>query len=156
MAGKWIPFQSSLIKSEGFFDAGGFDFRFSRMGEQKDLCRRIAFRGNFAHTRRVVACVIQDRENSTANWDLMNETSLRSRDTILDKKGSFTRMVKSARTSYWRGKVVRAYVTCVVWNFKQASPLKMLSRACGATAGFVVSALNILSKDFWRGVLEGN
>ena len=156
MAGKWIPFQSSLIKSEGFFNAGGFDFHFSRMGEQKDLCRRLALHGDFAHTRHILACVVRDRENSTANWALEKSASLRSRDFILDERGSFARMVKSAKTSYWRGRLVRAYLTCVVWNLKQKSPLKMVARACEAIAGFILSTRHILSRGFWKGILEGN
>lgn len=154
MAGTWIPFQ--LIKTGSFFNAGGYDVRFSAMGEQKDLCRRIALYGEFAHTRQLVACVVRDRENSTANWGLSNDASLCSRDYILDEKGSFTRMLKSAKTSYWRGRLVRAYLTCVVWNLKQKRPLKMLSRACKAMAGFIASTPYIFSRDFWHGIAEGN
>lgn len=156
VAGPWIPLQSSFIETGSYIKAGGIDNRFVQMGQQKDLCRRIAFFGDFANTRHVVSCVVRDRKNSTAHWELENAASLRSRDYILDERGAFARMVQSAKSPYWRGRLVRAYLTCVFWNLKNTDPFKMLSRACAAAAGCIISIPNMLSMGFWRGMLDGN
>lgn len=154
VAGGWIPLQSSFIKTATYIEVGGIDNRFLKMGQQKDLCRRLALRGDFAHTPSIVSCVVRDKKNSTANWALEKTASLRSRDYLLDEKGSFARMMQSAKTSYWRGMLVRAYLTCVIWNLKRAMFLKMISRAVRATTGFVLSIHQWASKDFWRGILR--
>jgi len=154
MAGSWLPLQASIVRTESFFKAGGFDLRFSRMGEQKDFIRRLARTGAFESISLPVACVIQDHEKSTADWTFSKDHSLWSRDNILDEKGAFGRMLSSAKTAYWRGKMVRAYLTCVLWQIKKRNPIEAFSRGCCATVGAALSFWSLFSHDFWRALLH--
>jgi hypothetical protein len=153
MAGEMIPILSSLIKSECFFDAGGFDHRIVGT-EDKDIGRRMLLRYDAASTRLPVACFVLDRENSTTDYSRSTASSIWSRDNILNESGSFMRMWKSAKTPYWRGKLVRAYLTCVVWNLRRRSILKALSRAGGAAAGFILSTKSMTSRTFWHALCQ--
>jgi hypothetical protein len=152
MSHHWIPLQSSLVKAECFWAAGGFDLRLAGL-EQKDLTRRVALQGPFIGTPAVVSCVMQDRAGSTSDHNLSSEFSVRSRDKILDERGSFRRMMSSAKTPYWRGKVVRAYLTCVVRNLKKGHILKAVSRSIRAAAGILLSAPYMISTDFWKALV---
>jgi hypothetical protein len=154
VAGPWLPLQASLVKTETFFKAGGFDPRFSRMGEQKDLIRRVARIGTFAAISLPVSCVIQDHAKSTADWTTSNFQSVRSRDFILDEPGSFELMLKSATTPYWRGKAVRAYLTCVLWQMRKRNPFKMVHRASCAASAAARFLFSMRSGDFWRALIR--
>ena len=151
-AGEWLPLQASLIKATCFFDAGGFDPRLT-VCQDKDICRRVALRGDLASTRAVVACIVRDRSQTTTAYALATAYSLWSRDNILDEKGAFARMWASANTPYWRGRLIRAYLTCVIWNVRKGTTFHALSRAGGAAAGFVRSTADLVFPAFWRALI---
>jgi glycosyltransferase involved in cell wall biosynthesis len=153
MAGELIPIQSSLIESACFFEVGGFDPRLVG-AEDWDICRRVALRIDVVSTRFPVACIVLDRKNSTTNYGYSTALSIWSRDNILDEKGSFTRMWASARTPYWRGRLVRTYLTCIAWNLSKRKILKALSRTSEAAAGFILSATNMTSLAFWHALFR--
>jgi glycosyltransferase involved in cell wall biosynthesis len=153
MAGSWLPLQASLIKIESFFKTGGFDQRLVGL-EQKDLTRRVARLGAFASTSEPVACVIQDWKSSTSDHTLSKTYSVWSRDNILSESGSFGRMLSSATTPYWRGKMVRAYLTCVVWQMRKRNPIEVFRRAYCAVAGLALSFFSLFSRDFWNALLH--
>ncbi|MGO9139343.1 MAG: glycosyltransferase family 2 protein [Syntrophales bacterium] len=155
MSGEWLPLQASLIRADSFFEAGGFDPRLT-VCQDKDICRRVALRGEMASTNIAVACIVRDREHSTTNYAQATAQSVWSRDNILAEKGSFTRMWGSATTSYWRGRLVRAYLTCVHWNMYHRKIANALARFAGATAAFVLSAKDTLSRDFWRALVRSH
>jgi glycosyltransferase involved in cell wall biosynthesis len=149
MAGELIPIQTYLIKSECFFEAGGFEPRIT-VSEDRDIGRRLLFRYEAASTRLPVACIVLDRKNSTSDYSRSTTNSIWSRDNILDERGSFIRMWTSAKIPYWRGKLVRAYLTCVVWNLRRGDIMKALSRAFGGAAGFLLSFKSMTSLSFWH------
>lgn len=153
MNGQWLPLQSSLIRTECFFEAGGFDLRLT-VCQGIDLSRRVALRGDLASTRVPVVCIMRDRQRSTTAPERITPFSVWSRDNILDEKGSFARMLGSAKTSFWRGRLVRGYLTCVVWNLSKGKILRATGRACGAGATFVLSAPYALSSEFWRALVR--
>ena len=153
MAGSWLPLQASLIRAESFFKAGGFDLRLVGL-EQKDLARRVARIGAFASTSHPVACVIQDRKNSTSDHTLSKTYSVWSRDNILGESGSFGRMLASAITPFWRGKMVRAYLTCVAWQMRKRNPVKVISCVFSAVAAFTLSLSFLFSRDFWKAIMH--
>ena len=137
-----------------FFKVGGFDLRFSRMGEQKDLIRRIARITTFASITLPVACVIQDHKKSTADWAIANAQSLRSRDMVLDEPGSFALMLNSATSPFWRGKLIRAYATCVVWQIRNRNIVKIFVRLVASLQGIAVSLPYVFSAKFWKGLSQ--
>ncbi len=149
MAGEWLPLQVSLVRSGCFFAAGGFDHRLT-VCQDKDLCRRVALQGEFAGTATPVACIRRDREQSTTDYRRATAYSVWSRDNVLDEAGAFSRLRASARTPYWRGRWVRAYLTAVAWNLRGRRAGRALRRGLGATAAFCLSGTSTLTRDFWR------
>jgi len=153
MAGEWLPLQSSLIRADSFFEAGGFDLRLT-VCQDKDICRRVALRGDFAGIRTPVVCILRDRERSTTAYDRATAYSIWSRDNVLCESGAFSRMWSSANTPYWRGRFVRAYLTCAFWSLRKGKVFHALNRATGAGAGFVRSAPDLVTPAFWSALVR--
>ncbi len=153
VAGEWLPMQSSIIDADLFFEVGGFDWRLIGV-EDKDICRKIAHRADFVATRLPIACLTRDRATSTTDYSKTTMRSVLSRDIRFDEPGTFGRMKTSANDAYWRGRLVRAYLTCVVWNLKERSFLRGLSRFFGGVVpGLLTSGRSLLTWSFWRALL---
>lgn len=152
MGGAWAPLQASVIQSDAFFEAGGFNPLICGT-EDEDLCRRIAFLGDFANTKDVVACLYRGETwRTSTNYLRAPEDTKYSRDLILSKQSVFQRLRQSADSSYWHGRVFRVYLSTVVWNLKQKRLLKALSRLFFACAFLGLSLKHLLSHEFWEGV----
>ena len=151
MAGELIPIISCLFESKAFFEAGGFNPRFI-WAEDWDIGRRVAFRGDVVSTRLTVACGIKDDKNSTTNYRQGRASNIESIELMLDEKGSFTRMLRSARDPYWRGKMVRTYILSMVWNVRNGRLLKGFSQASKAAASMILFAAHSCSLVFWKSV----
>jgi glycosyltransferase involved in cell wall biosynthesis len=151
MAGELIPLLSSLFESKVFFEVGGFNPRFV-WAEDWDIGRRVALRGDVVSTHHPVACAIKDDKNSTTNYKQGRDSNSVSIDLILDEKGSFARMLASAKNNYWRGKMVRTYLTGIAWNLGKGKFLKALSRASMAATSLILFAAHITSLIFWKSV----
>jgi glycosyltransferase involved in cell wall biosynthesis len=149
MAGEWLPLQASIIKASCFFEAGGFNPRIN-VCEDKDICRRVALRGNLVMISAPVVCILRDRSQSTADYGLANTNSILSRNNILNMQGAFARMWESANSAYWRGRMTRAYLTCAIWSFRNGTLIHGLNRTGQAAAGFIRSSIDLLSPAFWR------
>jgi len=152
--GAWLPIQASLIKAQCFIEVGGFDHRLA-ICEDKDIGRRIALMGNFAHIKIPVACILIDRATSTSPYDKYLYYNQLSRDNVLSKKGSFARMRASATSSYWRGRLVRIYLAVMVWNLQKGKLLKAMRWASEIVMGFFLSLPFLFSLDFLQGVFWG-
>jgi glycosyltransferase involved in cell wall biosynthesis len=152
IGGAWAPLQASLISSKTFFEVGGFD-PFICGTEDEDLCRRIAYIGDFSSTPAVVACLFRGTAwNTSTNYLRAPDDTKRSRDAVLAEPGSFKRLVGSGRTAYWFGRICRVYLSTVNWNFHNKNILKAASRAMFFTAFFICSGFRILNRDFWEGL----
>jgi GT2 family glycosyltransferase len=148
-SGEWLPLQASIIKANYFRKVGGFDVRLN-VCQDKDLCRRIALCGDLDYTHAPVTSIVRDRKHSTTDYSRANAYSIWSRNNVLGLQGAFARMRQSANDSYWRGRMVRAYLTCTIWCFHHKRLLLGLGRASQAAAGFVCSAANWHSPAFWK------
>jgi glycosyltransferase involved in cell wall biosynthesis len=153
MAGEWIPLQASLINSGIFFAVGGFNPLVSGP-EDIDLLRRIALHSDIAGISAKTACIEWGREGSSTDYDRHAETSRFARESILDAKEVFTRMRSSAKTSYLHGRIVRAYLTSMVWNFKYRRPMTAASRASLGLAGIILAGVSVFSFDFWKAIFS--
>ena len=153
MAGEWIPLQASLISSDTFFEIGGFNQLISGP-EDIDLLRRVALHKDLAGTADLVAFIEWGREGSSTNYDLHAAYSRMAREQILEEKGVFTRMLTSAHTDYWRGRIARVYLTSMIWNLKNFRPLTAASRAMYGIAGLASGGKYMLSSSFWRAILN--
>ena len=153
MAGEWLPLQVSLIRTDVFFEVGGFD-PLLHVSEDKDLCRKVARIGDFVQTPKTVAGILRGQMDSTTNYDLATKQSLQSRNNILGEPGAFRRMWLSADTSYWRGRMVRAYLTCVVWNLQRHCLLRALGLFVSSLMTALMSLKDVLRLTYWRALFR--
>jgi len=151
MAGEWIPLQASLIEGKTFFTVAGFNPLISGP-EDVDLLRRIALHSDIAGTQRIVAHIAWGEQGSTTDYDHHPEMSRWAREIILNLPGVFTRMRTSATSSYWHGRIVRAYLTSMVWNLQRKHLFRAASRAIFGCAELVLASPHFLSPSFWRAV----
>ena len=83
MGGAWAPLQASLIQSRPFFEIGGFNPRICGT-EDEDLCRRMAYYGEFANTPQVVGSLYRGQTwNTSTNYLRAPEDTKYSRDLVL-------------------------------------------------------------------------
>jgi glycosyltransferase involved in cell wall biosynthesis len=153
MAGEWIPLQASLINAQAFFDIGGFHPLIPGI-EDIDLGRRLALYGDVAGASNVVAGVGMGEKGSTTHQTRAQEHGRWAREAILDKPGVFTRMRASAGNSYWAGRIVRAYLTSMVWNLQRRRLFTAISRAMYGGLGVMLAGWQIFSGEFWRAVIK--
>lgn len=150
VAGEGLPLQASLIKADDFFRAGGYDPAPILTGvEDRDIGRRLALVGTIAYTPAIVAQVRIGEVGSTTNWAAIAEGDRWGREKSLQAQNSFSRLRASANSSYWRGRVSRAYFASTLWNLKRQSPLVATSRFA---AGLAMGGLHVFSVDYWRGL----
>ncbi len=152
MAGEWIPLQASLIRADAFFASGGFN-PLMPVSQDVDLSRRIALRGDFAESSAVVACIRRGVDTSTTDYARLPFYSRRARELILNEPGVFVRLRASANSSYWCGRLVRVYLTSLVWNVRQRRVLTAVSRMAFGMTGGGMSVRHWLARDFWRAIL---
>ena len=148
MAGEWIPLQASIIRADAFFSIGGFNPRVVS-AEDIDLCRRFALRGDLAYAPAVVVNIGMGTENSTTDYRCSAKLSRWAREGALDAPGAFARMRASAYSSAWSGRIVRIYLTSVIWNLQHRRLFSATSRAVYGFAGFCLAGSRLLSKSFW-------
>jgi glycosyltransferase involved in cell wall biosynthesis len=151
MAGEWIPLQASLIHAETFFAVGGFHTLVAGI-EDIDLCRRIALRKDAVGMPEVVACIGMGLEGSTTDYARAPELGRWARESILSEPGAFERLCSSAGSSYWSGRVVRAYLTSAFWNLQRRHGFRAMSRATFGMLALGMAGARAFSKSFWRAV----
>lgn len=151
VAGEWIPLQASLIDADTFFAVGGFNPRISGP-EDVDLLRRVTLRGALAVTPNIVAHIPWRTEASTTDYDRHPAQSRWARETILSQPGVLSRMRGSATSSYWHGRIVRAYATSVVWNLARHRYLVAADRAALGLAALTLAGPHAISSGFWRAI----
>lgn len=150
LAGESIPFQASLLDAPLFFRVGGFDPKL-RMTEDRDLARRFALHGMFARTGRVVARIRVGEGGSSMNgrWHEGPELDRRGREKALAETGAFARVRAASPSSYWRGRVSRAYFASMGWNIKQKRFATALSRG---VFGTLMAGTEFVHREFWHGL----
>lgn len=150
VAGESLATQSCLLEARLFFEVGAFDTTFG-MAEDRDLMRRFAFAGRFARTaHRVVRIRVGEGTSSTrGRWALRPEYDRRGREKALATQGALARVRAAAPSSYWRGRVSRAYFASMVWNLQQQRVTTAISR--GVTGAALLTS-QVTRSEFWRGL----
>lgn len=151
MAGEWIPLQASLLRTADFFAIGGFHPLMAG-AEDIDLTRRLALHGEVAGVRKLVAAIGMGVEKSTTDYHKGVTISRQARERIVDQPGVWRRMHQSAGNSYWYGRIVRIYLTSMVWNLQHRRAFTAASRAAFAMASLVTAVPSLFSPAFWRAV----
>lgn len=152
MGGAWAPIQSSMVEARAFFQVGGFS-PFIVGTEDEDLCRRITFRGEIANTPNTVACLFRGQTwNTSTNYSRATQDTQYSRDLILSQPNVFERLISSANSSYWFGRILRVYISTVSWNLKKRRFFSALSRLFYSLAFFIRSLPHMFLSEYWQGV----
>ncbi len=150
MAGEWIALQASLIDAGRFFAVGGFN-PLMPATQDVDLSRRVALRGDFERVPHNAACVLRGPTWKTVtDYRSGAEKSRLWREGILDQPGTFRRLLGSADSPYWKGRVVRVYWTSAIWNWEHKRLFVGISRLLFGAAALLVAGPSVVSKDFAR------
>lgn len=149
MAGEWIPLQASLICAGAFFDVGGFNPLLAGP-EDIDLLRRVAQNYDIAEVEEVVAFIARGEQGSTTDYEGHAQQSRWAREGILDDAATFARLQQQANDAYWRGRLVRLYLTSMAWNLRRGRALAAASRQIQAMRALVAGGGQAFSPAFWR------
>ena len=153
MAGEWIPLQASLIRPASFHELGGFNPLIPGI-EDVDIARRMSLHFDLVGTQELVAGVGLGTTNSTTNQSKARLEGRGARELILNEAGVFQRLWKSAHNPFWRGRVVRLYLTSSVWNLSHKRFFTAVSRLVhGFRAMLQAFFTSLPSRDFWKAVL---
>lgn len=153
IAGEWFPLQASFIKTEVFFEIGGFQ-PLILASQDIDLSRRIGLCGEFAGTTKLVACIEMGLQGSSTNYKRGPQYSRLSREDILSKSNVFQRLFDSANSGYWYGRIPRAYFTSTVWNLKERRFFAALERFFWGIVSFTKAGKHVFSKQFWKAIVS--
>jgi glycosyltransferase involved in cell wall biosynthesis len=152
MAGEWIPLQASIIHHEQFHKVGGFDPLIPGV-EDIDLARRMALHFDFNNTGELVAAVGMGTSGSTTNQAKARLDGRKARELILNEPGVYNRLWQSADNEFWRGRIVRLYLTSSHWNLAHGKLLTAISRTLQGLLAILSSmSFSLLTRDFWRAV----
>jgi glycosyltransferase involved in cell wall biosynthesis len=151
ISGEWIPLQSSLIERKTFMRIGGFNPLLTGP-EDIELLRRILLEEEIAETPNLIAYVIMGGEGSTTDYDQHPRASRWARENILDAPDTYHRMRSSAVNLFWRGRMLRVYLTSAVWNLGHRRFFTAASRMILSIASILPAGTGMFSKDFWHAV----
>jgi glycosyltransferase involved in cell wall biosynthesis len=152
MGGAWAPLQASLIKTQVFFEIGGFDPRICGT-EDEDLCQRTAYYGEFANTSEVVACLFRGQTwDTSTNYLRAPEDRKYARNSILSKPNAFSRLRASVDSNYWCGRILRIYLSTISWNLEKKQFFVALSRMVYSIMFLGLSAPRLFSLEYWAGL----
>lgn len=148
MGGAWVPIQSSIIRTDAFFAVGGYNPHILGT-EDQDLCRRAAAYGDFATTPAAVGCLLRgDSWQTSTNYQRAAADTRRSRDDVLQEPGAFLRMVLSADSPYWFGRLFKVCLSTVNHNRGQRRPWRILSRLWMCARVLLYAGRDVLTSDF--------
>jgi glycosyltransferase involved in cell wall biosynthesis len=153
VAGEWVPLQASFIKARTFWDVGGFNPLISGP-EDIDLWRRIALVGEVAGIDQLVAYVVMGETGSTTDYGRHPSLGRWARERTLEAPGVFSRMLDSATSSYWHGRILRAYLTSMIWNLQRRRMLTAASRLLYGLASLPPAGLGLGSTHFWQAAIK--
>jgi hypothetical protein len=155
VAGVWLLPIGAVIRAEAFFAAGGFHPQLL-VCEEIDLGRQVTRAGDVAATPAVVACVLRGAGwvTSTSSYSLAPEVNRWSRDRALSAPGAFGRLLGSAGTPYWRGRILHAYLASAHWNWKRGQYADSLSRAAFGLLSLLLAGPSLLSGAYWQALRD--
>jgi hypothetical protein len=145
--------EAYMIKAKTFFEVGGYNPLMPTY-EERDLCRRVALRGDFAGTSSIVSCHYLGEENSSTDFSRGDLDNQISREIMLSEAGTFKRMFSSVQGSYWHGRIIRGYLSSLIWNLQQKNLFRATSRAFYGIGGFILAGKHVLTRNFWDAIAK--
>ncbi len=154
MGGAWAPIQTSFIRADAFFEVGGFDPAIGAT-QDLDLCRRIALVGDFANSRKSIACLYRGSQwHSSTNYDPAAMNIKISRNNLLNAPNAFRRMRQSANGAYWRGRICRVYLSAFLFNIHKQRWMSAFSRVIWGVTWLFIAGRYLFASQFWAGVRD--
>ncbi len=155
VSGVWLLPIASLIRASAFFATDGFH-PLLRIGEEIDLGRQITRIGAVAHTPALIACKLNGAgwRTATDSYPQAPAANRWSRDRALAAPGAFGRLLASARTPYWRGRVLQAYLAAAQWNWKRGQRTASTSRGVFALFSLLLAGPALLSGQYWQALRD--
>lgn len=151
MSGEWIPLQSSIIHRSLFEEIGGFH-KWLAGPEDIDLARRAARSTDFTHSPNPISAIGMGPEDSSTNWANHSHQSRAGRELILDDQQTLPRLLTSAESSYWRGRLFRIYLTSALWNIRHGKWPKTFRRFEQSLRIMRRHGSHVFQLEFWDGV----
>lgn len=98
--------------------------------------------------------VLQRGENWTTSTDYSRaeQDTKRSRNRVLSEDGAFSRLVQSAGSAYWFGRLFKVYLSPIVMNLREKRLFAVISRAMYAFGVLLFAIKFIFTRPFWAGV----
>ena len=160
VSSEWVPLQASLIKTEAFFNVGGFAPLQSSY-EDIDLTNKITHRYPMSGTPKPVVCIQRGGATSTTNQQNVFHQRWQTRENALNLPGAFSRLHASANSSnpeaaYWNGRIAFYYLASILWNIRQKRCFTACSRALYSLMAIALAGKNLLKASFWRGATRGH
>jgi hypothetical protein len=109
-----------------------------------------------AHTPAVVACKLNGAGwvTSSNSYSKSPEVNRWSRDRALAASGAFGRLLGSAGTPYWRGRILQVYLATAHWNWKRGQYVTGASRAAFGLLSLLLAGPSLLSGSYWQAVRD--
>jgi hypothetical protein len=120
--------------------------------EDIDLLRRVLLEEEVAETKKTIALISMGGEGSTTDYAHHPQASRWAREDILEKTNAQRRMRLSAIDPLWKGRMLRIYLTSVVWNIQHRRLFTAANRAFTSLASLFYSGTDVFSKNLWRAV----
>lgn len=153
MTGEWIPLQASFIREECFHKVGGFNPLIPGV-EDMDLARRMALLFDFKGTAEPVAAVGMGIAGSTTDQTRARLLGRQAREAILSQTGVYKRLWHSAHNAFWRGRIVRIYLTSAYLNLGQGRLFGSMSRILFGLSALLRSVFaSPFAMEFWRAMI---
>jgi GT2 family glycosyltransferase len=155
VSGVWVLHIATLVRASAFFAIGGFQ-PLLRICEETDLGRQITRTGDVAHTPALVACKLNGAgwRTATDSYAQAPAANRWSRDRALSAPSAFGRLLGSAHSPYWRGRVLQAYLASAHWNWKRGQRTASASRAAFALFSLALAGPSLLSGDYWQALRD--
>jgi hypothetical protein len=93
-------------------------------------------------------------EGSTIAYIHRSGASRWARERILNASGIHARIASSAVSHSWKGRMLRVYLTSVIWNLKEWQLFMVLSPIYFSLISLLRSEMSLFSKHFWFAITK--
>jgi glycosyltransferase involved in cell wall biosynthesis len=157
LAGEWIPLQSSMIRTDIFFEVGGFNPSFL-VTQDNVLWATIAISYDVKFIKRNIFFYTLSNKNTTTNYSKLSRNLRRLCENILEQPRIYHRIQNSAETrqlykDYWYGKAIQIYLKSILFNIDQLKLFTCLQKFTIVVYFMLLCIKYWISKNFWKGLL---
>lgn len=150
LAGDCVHLCVSIIRRDDFMAVGGFD-PLIRIVDDKALEWKLALRGKFGRTSKIVAGVRVGAVGSTNDWSKVRQELRWVREQAMNTRGIGRHIARSMPEDHFaHGRLARAYIFSGGLNLLEGHPIIAIARFWSA---FRILMRRPMSIEFYRGVM---